>query len=195
MIKVDQESRGYIAQRAIGSGFQSVLFSDCGSAEEVRQCVRIVRPDTPEDGGSYGVATRRFSYMGYGGSQDYVDSVADTVVAVMIEKKGAIEELDEILAIPGLDMVQWGGSDYAMSIGQAGQRYTPEIDEVRLKVFGKALETGVHPRAEIRSVDEVPDYMAMGVRHFSIGTDLAILHDWWKEQGTALQRAISDGAR
>ena len=121
--------------------------------------------------------------------------MADTVIAVMIEKKGAIDELDEILSIPELDMVQWGGSDYAMSIGQAGQRYTPEIDAVRIKVFEMALEKGVHPRAEIRSVDEVPRYMDMGVRHFSIGTDLAILHDWWKEQGTALQRAISNGAR
>jgi 4-hydroxy-2-oxoheptanedioate aldolase len=43
MIKVDQEPRGFLAQRAIGSGFQSVLFSDCRSAEEVQECVRIAR--------------------------------------------------------------------------------------------------------------------------------------------------------
>jgi 2-keto-3-deoxy-L-rhamnonate aldolase RhmA len=195
MIKIDQSHQSFLAQRGIGAGFSSVLFTDARSAEDVRTAALDARPDTPDHGGMYGTATRRNSYMGYGGSQDYVNSVADTVIAVMIEKKGAIEELDEILSIPELDMVQWGGSDYSMSIGQAGQRYTPEIDKVRLKVFEMALEKGVHPRAEIRSVDEVPDYMAMGVRHFSIGTDLAILHDWWKEQGTALQKAISDGAR
>ena len=50
MVKVDQEPRGFIAQRAIGSGFQSVLFSDCRSADEVRECVAIARPETPEDG-------------------------------------------------------------------------------------------------------------------------------------------------
>ena len=49
MIKVDQEPRSFIAQRAIGSGFQSVLFADCRSVEEVRECVRIARPDTPEE--------------------------------------------------------------------------------------------------------------------------------------------------
>ena len=37
MIKVDQEPRGFIASRAIGSGFQSVLFSDCRSVEDVRE--------------------------------------------------------------------------------------------------------------------------------------------------------------
>src|SRR5258708_10978131 len=39
MIKVDQEPRSFLAQRAIGSGFHSVLFGDCRSAEEVRQGV------------------------------------------------------------------------------------------------------------------------------------------------------------
>ena len=195
MIKVDQNHQSFLAQRGIGAGFSSVLFTDARSADDVRACVSEARPDTPDHGGMYGTATRRNSYMGYGGSQDYVDSVADTVIAVMIEKKGAIEELDEILAIPELDMVQWGGSDYSMSIGQAGQRYTPEIDAVKNKVFEMALEKGVHPRAEIRTVAEAQGYLDMGVRHFSIGTDLAILHDWWKENGTALQKIISDGPR
>ena len=44
MIKVDQEPRGFLAQRAIGSGFHSVLFADCRSAADVQECVRIVRP-------------------------------------------------------------------------------------------------------------------------------------------------------
>ena len=119
MVKVDQEPRGFIAQRAIGSGFQSVLFSDCRSADEVRECVAIARPETPEDGGTYGVATRRFTYMGYGGSMDYVRALRDVVVAIMIEKDGAVQNLEEVLSVPGVDMIQWGGSDYSMSVGRA----------------------------------------------------------------------------
>src|SRR5881628_2774546 len=68
-LKVDQEPRGFLAQRAIGSGFHSILFADCRSAADVQECVRIVRAETPEDKGTYGVATRRFTYMGYGGNQ------------------------------------------------------------------------------------------------------------------------------
>ena len=33
---------------------------------------------------------------------------------------------------------------------------------------------GVHPRAEISSSDEVKEYLDIGVRHFSIGTDITI---------------------
>lgn len=190
MIKVDQEPRGFIASRAIGSGFQSVLFSDCRSAEDVRECVNIVRPETPEDGGTFGVATRRFTYMGYGGSQEYVQALRDIVVVLMIEKKGAVENLEEILSIKGVDMIQWGGSDYSMSVGKAGQRGSAEIKAVEKQVIETALKMGVPPRAEINSADQAKAYLDMGVRHFCIGTDVNILFDWWKSHGDNLRKAV-----
>jgi 4-hydroxy-2-oxoheptanedioate aldolase len=190
MIKVDQEPRGFIASRAIGSGFHSVLFSDCRSAAEARECVRIVRPETPEDGGTFGVATRRFTYMGYGGSQAYVQALRDIVVVLMIEKKGAVDELEEILSIEDIDMVQWGGSDYSMSVGKAGERNSPELKAVERKVFETSLRMGVPARAEINTADQAKYYLDMGVRHFCIGTDVNILFQWWKDQGEDLRKAL-----
>ena len=88
MLKVDQEPRGFLAQRAIGSGFHSILFADCRSAADVRECVRCqVRPETPDDRGTYGVATRRFTYMGYGGGKEYVQALRDVVVAIMMRNR------------------------------------------------------------------------------------------------------------
>ncbi len=191
MIKVEQEPRGYIAQRAIGSGFQSVLFSDCRSAEEVRECVAIARPDTPEDGGTYGVATRRFSYMGYGGSPDYVQALRDIVVVLMIEKNTAVEQLEEVLSVEGIDMIQWGPSDYSMSVGKAGQGGSPEIVAVERRVMETALSKGIQPRAEIGSPDQARYYLDLGVRHFCIGTDISILYGWWKEKGDDLREVVS----
>ena len=190
MIKVDQEPRGFIAQRAIGSGFQSVLFADCRSAEDVRECVRIARADTPEDGGTYGVATRRFTYMGYGGSAEYVKALRDVVVVIMIEKHGTVENLEEVLSVEGVDMIQWGASDYSMSIGKAGQRGAPEVREAEKKVFETALRMGVAPRAELGSADQAKRYLDMGVRHFCIGTDVSILYSWWKNHGDELKKAL-----
>lgn len=190
MIKVDQEPRGFLASRAIGSGFQSVLFSDCRSAEEARECVRIVRPETPEDDGTYGVATRRFTYMGYGGSTEYVQALRDIVVVLMIEKRGAVENLEEILEIEGVDMIQWGGSDYSMSVGKAGQRSSPEIKAIEKQVTETALKMGVPPRAEINTADQAKYYLDLGVRHFCIGTDVNILFNWWKEHGDDLRKAV-----
>jgi 4-hydroxy-2-oxoheptanedioate aldolase len=61
VIKVDQELQGFLAQRGIGAGFQGVLFADSRTVDDVQQCVSIVRPETPEDGGTHGVGMRRFA--------------------------------------------------------------------------------------------------------------------------------------
>ena len=189
-LKVDQEPRGFLASRAIGSGFHSILFADCRSAADVEECVRIVRPETPEDGGTYGVATRRCTYMGYGGSPEYVQALRDIVVVLMIEKQGAVERLDEVLAVRGIDMVQWGPSDYSMSVGRAGQGGSPEIKAVEKRVIASCLAAGSPPRAEIGSPDGARYYLDLGVRHFCMATDINILHNWWQTNGDALRRAV-----
>ncbi len=190
MIKVDYEPKRFVAQRAIGSGFQSVLFADCHNVEEAKACIRSVKPDTPEDGGEFGVGVRRHAYMAYGGGQEYVQALRDTVIVLMIEKKGAVEQLEEILALPGLDMIQWGGADYSMSIGRAGQRHTPEVQAVEKRVLETSIKMGIPPRAEINSPDEAKYYLDLGVRHFCIGTDLLVLYQWMKNNGEALRKVI-----
>jgi 2-keto-3-deoxy-L-rhamnonate aldolase RhmA len=192
IIKVDQEPRSFLAQRAIGAGFQGVLFADCRSVEDVRECVRSCRPDTPEHGGTYGAGMRRFTYMGYGGSADYVQALSDVVVMIMIEKRSAVEQLEEILSLEGVDMIQWGASDYTMSIGRPGERNLPEVKATERKVIETALKMGVQPRAEIGSPDQAKYYLDLGVRHFCIGTDVSILYNWWRTNGEELRRAISD---
>ena len=175
IIKVDQEPRGFLAQRGIGAGFQGVLFADCRSVDDVQQCVRIVRPETPEDGGTHGVGVRRFAYMGDAGSAEYVQALRDVVVMIMIEKQAAVERLEEILSVKGIDMIQWGPADYSMSIGRPGERNSPEVKAVERRVFETALKMGIPPRAEITSVDQAKYYLDLGVRHFNIGADLSIL--------------------
>ncbi len=193
MIKVDAESRGFMSQRAIGSGFQSVLFADCKRPDEFRECVRLCRADTPDGDGSYGVATRRFSYMGYGGGTDYVQALNDVVVAVMIEKKAAVDDLEEILAIDGIDMIQWGPADYSVNTGKAGRMGDPAVKDAERRVIELALKAGVQPRAEINAPDQARYYLDLGVRHFNIGTDITVLFQWWKSNGEELRKVVEGG--
>ena len=190
MIKVDQSLMPYLAQRGIGAGFGSVLFTDARDIQEVRDCIRAVRPDHPDYGGRYGVATRRNTYMGYGGTPEYVRAIADTVLAFMIEKKGALDNLEEILQEPGVEMVQWGGADFSMNVGHPGEADHPEVAAARKRTFTTAIRMGVPPRAEIGSADQAREYLDMGVRHFSVGTDLSILFNFWRREGEQIRKAL-----
>ena len=192
MIKVDQEPRRFLAQRAIGAGFQSVLFADSRTVEDARECVRAVRPETPESGGVHGVGIRRSTYMFYGGTPEYVRALNEVVVVLMIEKKSAVEQLDSVLSLEGLIWFKWGPVDYSMSIGRPGARYSPEVRAVERKVIEACLKKGIPLRAEIDSVDKAKYYLDMGVRHFCLGTDILILHQWLKENGEGLRKVISD---
>lgn len=190
MIKIDWANNEYIAQRAVGSGFDSVLFSDVRSAQGARDCVGYIRADTPETGGTYGVATRRFSYMGYGGDEAYVDALNKVVVAFMLEKKPALDELDEILAVDGVEMLQWGPSDFSMSIGVSPKSKDARVQAGERRVIDSCLAAGVIPRIEISSADEAKEYLDMGARHFCIGTEITILYQFWQKEGEEMRRAL-----
>jgi 2-keto-3-deoxy-L-rhamnonate aldolase RhmA len=108
----------------------------------------------------------------------------------MIEKHEAVDQLDEILAVPGLDMIQWGPADYAMSIGRPGGWYDAEVRAVERDVLARSLAAGIQPRAEITDPEDARDYLDLGVRHFCIGTDVHILHAWLNERGGQLAEIL-----
>lgn len=68
--------------------------------------------------------------------------------------------------------------------------HTGLYDYVEFVVFETAIKMGVPPRAEIATADQAKYFLDMGVRHFSVGTDITILHQWWKSQGEDLRKAL-----
>jgi len=91
MTKVEEQTRGFIAQHAIDSGIQNVLFTDIRTAEDARECVQIVRSEHPEAGGIHGACMRRnVGYVLESGRPTWVQAMNDVVVALMIEHQGAL---------------------------------------------------------------------------------------------------------
>lgn len=184
MMKIEQEPRTYLTVRAIGSGIQNVLFADPRTVEDVKECVRAVRAEAPHAGGRHGVGMRRdVGFVLEGGSPAFVQALDDAVVALMIEKEPAVENLEALLSVPGVDMVQFGPADYSMSLGLTGQWDHPRVREAEQFVIETALRKGIAPRAEITHPHEAARYLEMGVKHFCIGTDVSILFRWFVENG------------
>ena len=108
----------------------------------------------------------------------------------MIEKKAAVENLESILRVKGVDMVQFGPSDYGISIGLAGQRDHPTVVEAREHTIKTAIKLGVRPRAEIGSPAEAEYYLKLGVKDFNLSTDTAILAAFYRDQGAKLREVV-----
>jgi 2-keto-3-deoxy-L-rhamnonate aldolase RhmA len=131
------------------------------------------------------------AYMGYGGSPEYVEAIGRVVVALMIEKQGAVVDLDPILELPGVGLIQFGRVDYSLSIGRVGEAGGDEVRAVERMVIERCVAAGVPVRVEIASPPEVEHYRELGVRHFSLGVDLAVLHEWWRDNGAAVRERVN----
>jgi 2-keto-3-deoxy-L-rhamnonate aldolase RhmA len=192
MLKVEQEPRTYLAGRTIAAGIQNLLFADIRSVEDAKESVRSVRPETPGSDGIHGVGMwRDICCVSQMGTEAFVKSLQDAVVGLMIEKKEAVENLEEILSVEGVDMVQFGPGDYAMSIGLAGQWDHPQVKEAELYVIETAIKKGIPPRVEVDDPKDAEEYLDMGVRHFCIGYDLDILFKWFSENGKIMRELLS----
>jgi 2-keto-3-deoxy-L-rhamnonate aldolase RhmA len=192
MIKVEQTQFTHQAMRAIGSGFHSILFADVRTVADAESCVAAVRAETPGTGGRLGVGMRRdVGTVLEGGSPAYVQALNEVVIAIMVEKRECVEELDAILSVKGIDMVQFGASDYSMSLGLTGQRNHPDVKRAERKTIETALKMGLHPRVELADINQAAPYLEMGVKHFCIGWDVRILHEWWRVNGEGMRRKLT----
>src|ERR1700704_1018982 len=139
MIKIEQDTRGHLAMRALGAGIQNLLFADVRTPAEALQCVRSVRAEHPDYDGLHGVGMRRdVRTVLEGGSPEFIQALGDSVIVLMIEKKQAVENLEAILDVKGIDMVQFGPSDYSMSIGMPRQAGSDRVREAERYVIDTA---------------------------------------------------------
>ena len=125
------------------------------------------------------------------GSEAWIKAMKDTVIAIMIEKKGAIENLEEILSVEGVDMVQFGPYDYAITIGKPAQPDDQEVQKAHRYMIETALKKGVAPRVEIATFEQAKPYVEMGVRHFCIGWDVVTIYDWCKYQAEGMRKLLA----
>jgi 4-hydroxy-2-oxoheptanedioate aldolase len=100
-----------------------------------------------------------------------------TMVVVQFETADAIEKADEIVAVEGVDMVLIGTNDLLADMGLAGQYEHERIREAYARALaacsrhGKYLGVGgLSTRPQL-----VAEFVRMGARYVSTGTDLGFL--------------------
>ncbi|MEZ6045637.1 MAG: aldolase/citrate lyase family protein [Planctomycetaceae bacterium] len=195
MMKIEQEPRLQLAIRSIGSGIQNLLFADIRTVEDAEFCVKATRAECPGSDGLHGVGMRRdVGFVLEAGTPAFVKALDDAVVALMMEKIPAIDNMEAIMNVKGVDMVQFGPADYSMNLGLTGQMKHPKVVEAEERMIKTALECGVAPRAEIGSPEQAQRYLDLGVKHFCMGTDVSILYEWFCKNGDGIRKVLDGKA-
>ena len=193
IVKVDYANRVFVAQKAIAAGFQGILFTDHREAKDVEATILGVRADSPMTGGAFGYTSRRLIGYSTGFSQtQFVEMLNDIVCLFMIEKKEAVDNIEEICAVPGVDMIQFGPSDFAMSCGVDSRGNSDNARAAEEKCIKAALKYGVRPRCEIMNAEAAKRYIDLGVKDFNISSEAAILSSLWNRYGEELAKVLED---
>jgi 2,4-dihydroxyhept-2-ene-1,7-dioic acid aldolase len=161
-----------LAKRALDIGAQTLLFPYVQNAEEARRAVASTR--YPPDGiRGVSVAARASRY---GRVPGYLTKANEEICAlVQVETRAALDQLEAIAKVDGVDGVFIGPSDLAASLGHLGNPQHAEVQEAirdavsRLKALGKpaGILTG--------NEDEARRYIGWGYLFVAVGADVGLL--------------------
>jgi 4-hydroxy-2-oxoheptanedioate aldolase len=113
----------------------------------------------------------------YGG-EDYTQHADETVVTIaMIETREALENLDEIMDVDGLDAVFVGPSDLGQSLGYGPgpDREEPEVVEAIDSVLAAARDRGLAAGIFAGSTEHASRLIEKGFRFVNVSTDLRLM--------------------
>jgi len=99
----------------------------------------------------------------------------DTLVIAQIERRIAVEKIDEILSVPGVDVALVGPEDLSVSLGVPGQTSHPLVVEAIDEVIAAAARHNVVSGIHMGSVEPLRGWMAKGMRMIMYSSDLGFL--------------------
>lgn len=159
-------------KKMLDLGAAGVIVPQVNTAEQAKRVVQFARY---APAGSRGVGLARAH--GYGMKfNEYIQSANDsTVVVVQAEHATAVENIAEIVTVPGIDAVLLGPYDLSASLGKMGQISDPVVVTAIQKVTTACQGAGIPLGYFGVTADAVRPYMEQGYRLIVAGVDTLFL--------------------
>jgi 4-hydroxy-2-oxoheptanedioate aldolase len=177
LIRVPAGDASYI-QRALDVGVEGVEVPHVTSADDARWAVSAIRFPPEGNRGMYtkGVVAN-YGLHGYSSVRELTTAVnAEVVCNIIIEDAEGVENIDEIVAVPGIDFVSVGPGDLSGSLNVIGQPDHPALRSAIEKVLAACrkanIPTHISASAAPRSAEEL---RAAGIWMLTSDTDAASL--------------------
>ena len=146
-------------------GVMGVQVPHVNNAEDARRAVEAVKYHPLGDRGlAAGVRSAAYGY-GMSMSEYAENSNVETLVCVQLEEGRAVENVEQILRVEGVDVFFVGPSDLSQSLGYPGRPDTPVVREAIEHVFatvkaaGKISGSAGHTDATVRYLDQGVTYL------------------------------------
>jgi 4-hydroxy-2-oxoheptanedioate aldolase len=178
VVRVAKNDSGLIG-RALDAGAQTIMCPLIDTVEDAEAFIQAVKYP-PRGQRSWGPYRARLGFEG-----DYFTSANDwTIACPQIETKGALDQLDAILTLPGVDMVGLGPNDLSVALTGRLDIHAREVKEAMTLVLSKCREMSVISFVFANDVAYAKPLMAAGWTVVAVGTDAG----WFAKAAAEIKR-------
>jgi 2-dehydro-3-deoxyglucarate aldolase/4-hydroxy-2-oxoheptanedioate aldolase len=184
LVRVPANDRVWI-KRVLDLGCDGVILPHVSDPDAARAAVDAAHYP-PRGTRSFGVSRAH----AYGARIEHAMRHAsdETAVVVQIEDVRAVERVDEIVAVPGIDAAVVGPFDLSGSMGRLGETSHPDVVRAIERVAAACAARGVTAGIFAPSIEQARAYLDMGYRLLALGVDAMILLRAAAELRAALDR-------
>ena len=154
-----------VATQMLDGGAAGILVPHCSPYDVAKELIGdMVFPPVGRRGAGGG---QRTGHWGFGAREDYRKSGDEGIVRVpMIEDPEAVEDIDRILTIPGVDAIFIGQGDLGQTLG-AGN---PKIAELVQTALSAANAKGI-PACTTATAADLESRFTQGFKWLTVGND------------------------
>ena len=162
----------WTAKRALDAGSLGVIFPFTSTPELARQAVAACKyPPEGLRGAGPGLATFRWpAPEGY-----YKFANKNVMVIIIIEQEKAVNQIDEIASVPGIDVMFIGTNDLSFSLGVGGQQNHPKVQEAIRKVVAAGKRRSIPLGRPAGNPEQIQQYIKDGFLFFQGGSELGYM--------------------
>ena len=146
------------------------------NAEDARNIVKMTKfyplGLRPIDGGNADGLYCRIDFF------EYLEQANnERFIIAQIEDVEALEDLEKICQVDGIDMVFFGPADFSQSLGITGKFDDSRISEARIKIAETAKKYGKYA-GTVGSADNYHELVDMGYRFINLGADVLAINNY-----------------
>jgi 4-hydroxy-2-oxoheptanedioate aldolase len=161
-----------LLKRLLDIGTQNFLIPYVRNADEARAAVSATRYPPH---GIRGVAVSPRANR-YGRMRDYFEKADDQIcIAVQIEDRIGLQNIESIAAVEGIDALFIGPSDLAASLGHLGNSSHPEVRAAIEDAVKRIVRTGKAPGILAPVEADARHWLSLGCLMLAVGGDLFLL--------------------
>lgn len=160
-------------------GVMGIVIPDISTLEEAKAAVAAAKFSPIGERGMFS-CPRKSGYGIIDGATFKEWTNEEVIVAIQIESLQALNNLEEILSVPGIDMVLSGRGDLSNALGIPGQKEHPLVLEVEEKIFKIAMSKGIAISPQLdptaaNFAENVQKWIEKGAQVISFGHDITII--------------------